>query len=318
MTPQQAQALIAKDPRNADVLAPYLGGEDLNQSPTLTAPRWIINFQDWDKKRAEGYPDCFKIIEKKVKPERQERKPNGEFKKRKPLPQRYWIYADKRPRLYQTIKRLKQVMAISEVTKTVQPVFVPTRQVFSHTTILFAYDDYFHFGVLTSSFHSRWVVRHASSLETRVRYTPSDVFETFPQPPYSKKVAEAGEKLDTLRTKIMSGRGLGLTSVYNLVHDPAVDDDDIEELRGLHTKLDLAVRDAYGWRGLDLGHGFHEVRGQGVRFTFSPHAADVVLERLLMLNQQRYLTEQPARPPRPAKPAIKAAPGQQTLLGDPR
>ena len=85
---------------------------------------------------------------------------------------------------------------------------------------VFAYGDYFHFGVLTSGFHCRWAVRHASSLRTDVRYTPSDVFETFPQPPYSKKVAEAGEKLDTLRTKIMRGRGLGLTSVYNLVHDP--------------------------------------------------------------------------------------------------
>ena len=318
MTPQQAQALISKDPRNADVLAPYLGGEDLNQSPTLTAPRWIINFQDWNKKRAEGYPACFKIIEEQVKPVRQERKPNGEFKKRKPLPQRYWIYADKRPKLYQKIKPLRQILAISRVGDTAQPVFVATGQVLADSMVVFVYSAYFHFGVLTSGFHFRWALRHCSTLGAGVRYTPSDVFETFPQPPYSKKVEEAGEKLDTLRTKIMSGRNLGLTDVYNLVHDPAVDDDDIEELRGLHTKLDLVVRDAYGWRGLDLGHGFHEVRGQGVRFTFSPQASDVVLERLLMLNQQRYLAEQAARPPRPAKPAGKAAPGQQTLLGDPR
>ena len=99
MSPGEAQSLIDKDPRNADVLVPYISGQDLNQSATLTAPRWIINFQDWTEARARWYADCFAIVEEKVKPERQERKANGEFKKRKPLPQRYWIYAEKRPKL---------------------------------------------------------------------------------------------------------------------------------------------------------------------------------------------------------------------------
>ena len=31
MSPEEAQALIAEDPRNADVLFPYLDGEDLNR-----------------------------------------------------------------------------------------------------------------------------------------------------------------------------------------------------------------------------------------------------------------------------------------------
>ena len=56
MSPEEAQALIDKDPRNADVLMPYLGGEDLNQSPTLTAPRWTINFFDWSEERARSVP----------------------------------------------------------------------------------------------------------------------------------------------------------------------------------------------------------------------------------------------------------------------
>ena len=61
MSPEEAQALIDKDPNNADVLRPYLGGEDLNQSPTHTAPRWIINFFDWPEEKARQYPDCFSI-----------------------------------------------------------------------------------------------------------------------------------------------------------------------------------------------------------------------------------------------------------------
>ena len=56
MSSEEAQALIDKDPKNADVLRPYLGGEDLNQSPTQTAPRWIINFFDWPKEKAPQVP----------------------------------------------------------------------------------------------------------------------------------------------------------------------------------------------------------------------------------------------------------------------
>ena len=61
---------------------------------------------------------------------------------------------------------------------------------------------------------------HSSSLETRINYSPSDVFETFPQPPYSDAVASAGGELDAHRSRLMKDRNLGLTSIYNLVHDP--------------------------------------------------------------------------------------------------
>ena len=320
MTPEEAQALIGKDPRNADVLFPYLGGEDLNQSPTQTAPRWIINFFDWPEEKARSYADCFSIVEEKVRPGRQERKANGEFKKRKPLPQLYWIYAEKRPKLYRTIAPLERVLVISRVSKAIQPVFVPTGQVLSEETVVFAYDDYFHFGVLTCGLHYRWAVRHGSTLETRLRYTPSDVFDTFPQPPQSDAIASAGETLDSCRSSLMIDRDLGLTDVYNLIHDPTERSDErIQQLRDLHVRLDLAVRDAYGWSDLDLGHGFHDVRGQGVRFTFSPEATDEVLGRLLELNKERYEAEVAAGShtrakktrPRRAQPA-----NQGSMFGD--
>ena len=292
MRREEAQALIDKDPRNADILFPYLGGEDLNRSATQTAPRWIINFFDWPEEKARRYVDCFSIVEETVKPERQERKANGEFKKRKPLPQHYWIFAEKRPKLYRTIAPLKRVLAITLHSKSVQPCFVPVGQVFSHGLGIFTYDDDFHFGVLTNGFHYRWAVRHGSTLETRLRYTPSDTFETFPQPADSDAIAAAGGALDACRSSLMVDRTLGLTDIYNLVHDPSERSDErIQHLRDLHVRLDFAARDAYGWSDLDLGHGFHDVRGQGVRFTFSPEATDEVLDRLLELNKERYVAE---------------------------
>ncbi|MGW7595373.1 Eco57I restriction-modification methylase domain-containing protein, partial [Streptomyces rubiginosohelvolus] len=44
LQPEAAQALIEKDPRNEEVLFPYLNGEDLNSRPDCSASRWVINF----------------------------------------------------------------------------------------------------------------------------------------------------------------------------------------------------------------------------------------------------------------------------------
>ena len=89
----------------------------------------------------------------------------------------------------------------------------------------------------------------------------------------------------------MVAERIGLTSLYNRVHDPAIRDPSITEMRRLHRNLDFAVRDAYGWHDIELDHGFHNVRGAGMRYTFAPEAADEILERLLELNRDRYLAE---------------------------
>ena len=47
LEPEEAQALIAKNPKNKDVLFPYLNGQDLNSNPDQAPSRWVINFFDW-------------------------------------------------------------------------------------------------------------------------------------------------------------------------------------------------------------------------------------------------------------------------------
>ena len=87
LEPEEAQDLIAKDPRNKAVLFPYLNGEDLNSRWDCSASRWVINFHDWPIERAMEYQDVFAIIDEKVRPERQRTNPDGSYVLRKPLPQ---------------------------------------------------------------------------------------------------------------------------------------------------------------------------------------------------------------------------------------
>jgi hypothetical protein len=309
MPKEQALELIASDPRNADVLFPYLGGAELNQSPVQEGPRWIINFFDWSEEKARTYPDCYEIVEREVKPQRTRLKPNGDFVLRKPLPQLWWIYGEKRPKLYSSIAPLKRVLAVALTSKTLMPAFVSvadTRKVLGHSIVVFAYDDYFHFGVLSSHIHQRWVLRHASWMKTDPRYIPSDVFETYAQPAYSAAIEEAAEALDIHRSKLMVNANEGLTSTYNRYHNPAEKSQQIESLRKLHVSLDIAVRDAYGWSDLDLDHGFHEVPSQGIRFTFPPKVTEELLERLLELNKERYEAEAASSRHSPTKKLSKS------------
>jgi hypothetical protein len=88
----------------------------------------------------------------------------------------------------------------------------------------------------------------------------------------------------------MFARTQGLTATYNRFHDPNNHDLDIKELRDLHVEMDYAVSAAYGWKDLDLGHGFHPTK-QGIRFTLSEDARRHVVDQLVKLNHERYAAE---------------------------
>jgi len=166
---------------------------------------------------------------------------------------------------------------------------LPTGQIFSDATVVFAFDDYYHFALLQSNLHEAWVRRYASTMRTDVRYTPTDCFENFPfpqepAPEHQDRAARVGERYHEHRRKTMMARSLGLTKTYNLFHDPGCQEADIRTLRDLHAEMDRAILACYGWQEVDLGHGFHvNERGQ-TRFTISPPARREILARLLKLN----------------------------------
>lgn len=283
MSPEDAQALIERDPRNREVLFPYINGEDLNSRPDCSASRWVINFRDWPLERAEQYPDCIDIVRRLVKPERDRQDDHGGKKY-------WWRFLRPRPELQRAIQGMDRVLAISRVSKTVLPVWIPTGIVVSDATVVFARQDGGYLALLSSALHYWWAITHASTLESRIRYTPSDVFETFPLPSMTQRMEAAGEGLGVHRRPLMLERELALTALYNLVHDPRVRDGDIQTLREIHVEVDRATAEAYGWQDLALDHGFHQTR-QGMRFTISDQARLELLDRLLELNHDRHAQE---------------------------
>uniref|UniRef100_UPI004047E259 Eco57I restriction-modification methylase domain-containing protein n=1 Tax=Algoriphagus sp. TaxID=1872435 RepID=UPI004047E259 len=297
LEPKEAKSLIAKDLRNKEVLFPYISGEDLNNNPDQSASRWVINFFDWPEEKAKKYHECYDIINKTVKPERQrwalDKNGNeivGKYALRKPLPEKWWIYGEKRPLLYKTIEPLEKVLVVAQVSKTLGFVFIPKEQVISMMCIVLTNQAYHHFSIIKSQLHKEWVYQYASALKSDIRYTPSDVYETFPLPllsenPINKKLDAIGEVYHETRGKLMLDMQLGLTKTYNLFNSNAITVNGVNKidkqvsflqkhlektpntisfheaiqgvikLRELHKEMDESVLEAYGWHQDDSKWG---------------------------------------------------------------
>ncbi|MFC5947041.1 Eco57I restriction-modification methylase domain-containing protein [Pseudonocardia lutea] len=285
LLPEEARRLIAADSSNRHVLFPFLNGQDLNSSPSGSASRWVINFRDWSESEAQRFPDCYRQVRELVKPERAL---NNDRRRR----EFWWQFTRPALDLYEAISDLPRVIALTLVSKVGIPLMVNTKQVFSHKLAVFASDRPELLAVLSSDLHNWWARAWGSTLESRLNYSPSDVFETFPLPTSTQEMRELGERLDSFRRDVMLARQTGLTKTYNLVFDPSVHEEDIVELRRIHKAIDEATVRAYGWDDLldKLDHGFHPA-GRDLRYTIGPAAQREILDRLLELNHERYAEE---------------------------
>jgi hypothetical protein len=280
-----ALALIQRDARNAKVLFPFLGGDDLNESPTHEPRRWAINFHDWPQESAAAYVECFEKVVRDVKP--------GRMRNNRSVYREYWWqYGEKRPAMLAAIAGMGRVIVVARHSSYVMPVFVSSSQVLSDAVNVFASQDSAMLALLSSGAHFYWTVSRTSTLKTHIRYTPSNVFETFPLPGLTQDLRTYGEELDLRRAQVMRSSNMGLTKTYNMVHDNSNQERGIVELRAIHKAIDEAVCRAHGWDDLipQLDHGFHPV-GRDIRFTIGPTAQREIVDRLLELNRVRYAAE---------------------------
>lgn len=326
MSLQDMRRLVAANTRNAEVIRPYLGGEEVNNSPTHAHHRYAIDFWNWPLRRevtgeswasmtqaartekiktgivtfdyphsvAADWPDLVAIVESRVRPEREVTNDDGGKR---------WWWRHLRPKteMYDLLRVQPRVLIAAQTSPHISFTFSDPRNIFGHTLVTFPLDTMAAFAVLQSRVHEIWVRTFGATMKDDQRYLPTDCFETFPLPPgYTDAPAleAAGAAYHDHRAALMVARDQGMTPTYNRFHRPSDDAADVAGLRRLHHALDDAVLRAYGWDDLadraepafldDAGEDDHQYRGR----LFWPAAfRDELMARLLRLNEERAMAE---------------------------
>ena len=297
--------LIEKDPRNKDVLFPYIGGQEMNTSPTHAHHRHVINFGALEEDECwRHWPELMMIVEDNVKPARKEssRKSKSSHGSRAEV---WWQHYHSARNMYTAIKSLDQVLVINcGATPHHAFTFLPAKMVFANTLAVFPFETYAAFCALQARPHEVWTRFFGSSMKDDLRYTPSDCFETFPFPvgwETHSSLEAAGKEYYEFRAEQMVQSNEGLTKIYNRFHDPEERSPQIAALRKLHSAMDRAVLDAYGWVDIatdceflldyEIDEGEWGKKKKPYRYRWADDVRDEVLARLMALNAERALVE---------------------------
>jgi hypothetical protein len=305
--------LEAANPRNAERISKYLGGDDVNKSPVHASERFVINFGTMNEQQVRAWPDLFQIVEDKVKPYRLSKAPDVA---RAP----WWLYWRTRSEFFGRIATMPQLLVCSRHQPHWAVAKVDASSVLSEALVVFAFTGWQAFALLQSRVHENWARFFGSSIKDDLRYTPSDCFETFP---FAKNwqtrrdLEVGGKEYSEFRAALMIRNNEGLTKTYNRFHDPGERDSDIFKLREFHAAMDRAVLDAYGWSDIPTACQFlldYEVdeeewgnKKKPWRYRWPDEVRDEVLARLLELNAKR-AKEEEVSGAAAAKKAAKEAP----------
>ena len=169
----EMRQLLSDNPLDAEVIWPYIGGEEVNNSPTQSHHRYVINFGERDERECrERWPDLMAVVEAKVKPDRL-------ANKRDTRRRYWWRFGETTPALYRAMRDLERVLVVNcGATPHLAIAFQPAKRVFAHTLVVFPFDTYTVFCGLQARPHEVWTRFFGSSMKDDLRYTPSDCFET--------------------------------------------------------------------------------------------------------------------------------------------
>ena len=298
----EMERLIEANPSNAQRIFPYIGGEEVNSDPAMKNRRYVISFGRMSEAEARRWPNLMRVVEEKVKPERDRMGGYALADKRRNY---WWQFETYAVALHDAIRGLDRCLVVTRHSAHLSIAFQPTDRIFADSLVVFPFDGYSAFAALQSRPHETWARFFGSSMKDDLRYNPSDCFDTFPFPEgwYSHRTLEAaGNVYYQQRARIMSGNNEGLTKTYNRLHDPDERDPRVLELRDLHIAMDRVVLDAYGWTDIPTECDFFldyedeeeesSRRKKPWRYRWPDDVQDEVLARLIELNAQRAAAEE--------------------------
>ena len=130
--------LIAKNNRNAERIFPYIGGEEVLNSPTHAHHRYVIHFGEMSEEEARNWPDLVRILEEKVKPDRLKNK-------REVRAKYWWRFGENAPALFRSIQGMQRVLTHPFTSTYVCFAFLPAGTIISGPHNVFALDGLAHF-----------------------------------------------------------------------------------------------------------------------------------------------------------------------------
>ncbi|MGC2412013.1 MAG: type IIL restriction-modification enzyme MmeI [Stellaceae bacterium] len=258
---EQAQNLIKTQKNLVPYLHPYMITDDLIGSNDSLPSRYVVDFEDIGLLDVQKFPAVYKALEKRVLKARvvaaeKERKRNEEaldddkegkvVKDHANALKTWWLLFRRRGELLSNIGSLSRYIVCGRVTKRPIFEFVAPEIHPNDSLTAFPLDDDYSFGILQSSIHWLWFTARCSTLKSDPRYTSNTVFDSFPWPqrPTLKnveKVAKAAVALRKLRRGLMQKYDISLRELYRALEKPGT-----SPLKDAQSKLDLAVREAYG------------------------------------------------------------------------
>lgn len=272
--------LLKEHPDYADVLKPFLIGDELVAKFKSQPERFVIDFSDLDLIQASRYKILFEQLEKKVLPEIEKKakdeeagltKPNGRVAQLNI----WWKMWRRREDLLLHLKKINRYVACARVTQRPIFEFISSGINPNDKVMCFVFDDDYSYGIIQSGFHWKWFLEKCTTLAETPNYNSASIWDTFPWPqnPTARQieaVAVAAKTLRTERTRVMNENRLSLRGLYRLMEKPGKN-----PIRDLHETLDRTVAEAYGFDqnadpleqllALNLEVAAREQRGQPVQ-----------------------------------------------------
>ncbi|MEP6672284.1 MAG: hypothetical protein ABJF10_24180 [Chthoniobacter sp.] len=205
----------------------------------------------------QQFPEVYQRVFDRVKPERDQNN-------RATYRDNWWVFGEPRGNFRPALNGLPRYIATVETMKHRLFVFLDASILPDNKLIVFAFDDAYFLGVLSSRIHVVWALASGSHLGVGNDpvYVKSASFEKFPFPTATEaqqtRIRDLAERLDTHRKRQQAQHPkLTFTDLYNvleklragtplnakeqLTHEHGL----VTVLRQLHDDLDAAVAEAY-------------------------------------------------------------------------
>lgn len=282
VTPEQAKSLGLGTISGLErYIRPYKNGRDITGIPRNVMVIDLSGLAIDEVKRR--YPAVYQYLLDNVKPERDRNRNEA-------IRQNWWLFGRTRSEIRPALEGLPRYVATPETARRRFFVFLDAAVLADNKLIVIASEDSYILGVLSSRIHNEWILAAGGRLGVGNDpvYVKSLTFDAFPFPDATEeqknRIRAIGEAIDAHRKQRQEQHPkLTLSNMYavmeqmhygvNLKPQEAQtrEQGGLAALMKLHSDLDAAVADAYGWP-ITL-------------------ATDEILTRLLELNKQRVVEE---------------------------